>query len=427
MSTRARNIISKALKFCRSAEVAEEERREYDLTDIQNKSRSAGISLKINYHGSIGFAFSEDTDDDKLLDEAVKNASEASQPCLAEKRTIFKPSGHIQLDRKAAEKSMISIIKRLDFLLPSLIPERDFLLAAKQICQSLEITNISGSVKAERILNMLTLESAGDIPVTGGIFTSMPPVTPDSLLCRLAWRARHSQDKEMPAQALLPAVFTASAAGALLSAFADNIICFPKTHSLYANMNEALTITDDRTIPGGAGTAPFDGEGEAAAARALVQCGRLIQPPADRALATLRQYPQAGMAARFWGENTRPGYSNLAANPGELTLGELCACMKNGILLDIIEPAEPESAQPDIFRCRIHTGFIVRGGFPICRIPPMQAAGRFSDMLGNGLTGIGSDRELHGRTLAPPLAFSALNFKYDKNGYCQLKMPGIWW
>ncbi len=424
MSTRARNIINKALKFCRSAEVAEEERREYDLTDSQNKSRSAGISLKINYHGSVGFAFSDDNDDDRLLDEAVESAKSKLAATGTEKRFIIKSREYPQPDRKDAEKSMISLIKSLDFLLPSLIPGRDFFLSAKLICQVLEITNASGAAKAGRILNLATLESRGDIPVSGSIFTSMPPESPNSLLCRLAWRSAHSRDIEMPASAQIPIVLTAPASGALLRAFVENITAFPNTHSLYTNMNEGLTIIDDRTIPGGAGTAPFDGEGEEAAAHILVEGGRLIQPPADRALASLRQFPQAGMATRFWGENSKPGFSNLASAPGELSLGELCARMKNGLLLDIIVP---EISQPDIFKCRVHTGFIVRGGFPICRIPPMQATGRFSEILRCGLTGIGSERELHGRTLTPPLAISSLYLKHDKNGYCRPEMPGIWW
>lgn len=438
LSNRANNILIQALGFCRNAEIVEEERTEVNLAAPDRPSSQKGIGARVVYEGRMGYAWSESsTSDTELLKQAILAARTGPTGSFAEKGAlprVINPTPDTNLQDSLHK--MQGLIKGLDFLLPSLLPDRSFQLQARLLQHSLVLTTSSGTRAGTRILHILSLRSSDYPSVSASIYTTVAPESPSDLLCRLAWRTVHSREVAWPDGRTLPAVFTASACGSLLEDFVLDALTLPAPHSYYAKvpygqswLHRDITLYDDGSLPGGFGTTAFDGEGLPRQRRELVHDGRLVFKLMNIAQAKELNITAPGLATRSWGQQPTPGYSNLVLAPGELSLGELCADLDYGILLDSLVPVEPSLRRPGEFCRRAQTAFIIQGGRPICRIPQMLVRAKYEDLLGKDFLNLGFERALHGRTLAPPLEVANITLEeHDLDKPEDLAdLPGLWW
>ncbi len=340
-------------------------------------------------------------------------------------RSEAEPEVDLALERLRA------LIRGLDFMLPPLLPEREFRVVARVLRQRLTILTRAGERSASRLLYFLTLRSAEDPPLTAGMYTARPDDTPAEILCRLAWRAVHSREVAWPESDRLPAVFTSTATGRLLRDLVrdrlDSRVSLEEPTLGEPWLSPALNLVDDGTIPGAFGTTPFDGEGLPRACVPLIEKGRLVRRLADRSHAG--RAGAAGLAIREWGQPPCPGYSHLVLGPGQSWLGELCcAGVQEGLLLDRLTPA-PDHARPGEFCRRADTAFLILEGQPVCRVPPLLVRARYEELLGPDLVDLGSERSWHGRTFAPPLAVREVTVEEADQAPDEdvSDLPGCWW
>ena len=427
------HLLSIALRTCRDVEIAREEQTEIDLASADRRRTTRGLGVRVNHAGRLGFAWADgNPTGEELLELAVEDARTGPQGILFAHGMPPAMAGDQQAepDLDAAVERLRALIRGLDFMLPPLLPEREFRVQARLLRQKLSILTRSGERSATRLLYFLTLRSSDDPPLTAGMYTARPDDTPAEILCRLAWRTVHSREVAWPESDRLPALFTATGTGRLLRDLAQDRLDARTASGGPTSgqpwLHPALQIQDDGTVPGAFGTTPFDGEGMPRGIVPLVRDGRLVRRLADRSHGARSGEP--GLAVRDWGEAPRPGYSNLVMGAGDSWMGELCSEIKEGLLLDRLTPA-PGHAGPGEFCRRAETAFLILDGQPVCRVPPLLVRGRYEDLLGRNLQALGCERSWHGRTFAPPLAVKEITLEEAEEDPAEdvSELPGCWW
>lgn len=432
-------LIGTALRRCRDAEVVWEERTEIDLAEPDFRRQSSGWGLRVNQEGRSGWTWAnlEDTPEN-LLDRAVHAAREGPKDAILFSHGLpftgqtlapdpIEPGPHVlKLSR---------LVDRLRFLMPSIIPGRPLAIGAGLLIQKMCLITRAGEQFGQRVVYTINIKAVDGLPLSAQLVASRLRESPADLLMSLAWRSAHSAEVKAPPEGFQASVFTEDATGALLRDLvrehfdASNFIDTPDLAAPWGEtwLHEDITIMDDGTLPSGPGSGPFDGEGIKKRAVSLVQNGVVHHHIADRYHAKKLGVDAAGLAVREWGQPPRPGYSNLAMVAGTQTMGELARKIGNGVILDSLAPCDAPR-EPGEF-CRIaQIAFRVQNGRPTHRLQPFMVRGRFTDILGSGMLGVGAERSWNLRCFTPPLASAGIVCQHIPTGVSILEeRNGSWW
>ncbi|MGM9992367.1 MAG: metallopeptidase TldD-related protein [Candidatus Bruticola sp.] len=439
MASYANQLLVKALGMARDAEVSEEVYTEVNLAQPDQRIFKPGLGLRINIDGRLGYVWSEgEFSISDLLQKAAQSAANGKRGSFSQKGLISPTSvSNISETSQQLEDSIMhfkALIQGLDFMLPSLLPNRRFSLSARLLQHTLKITTRSGERCASRILHLLTLNSNDGIPVGDAIYSTSAQHSPAEMLCRLTWRSVHSTEMAWPDSNTIPGVFTSSACGKLLEDFAKEMLYAdaPLFKSLPKNspwLSPCINITDDASLPRGFGSVPFDGEGITKTSLPLIRQGELVGGIYDLSTARACGVVPNGSAVRPWGQPPKPGHSNLILKGGDYSLGELCAKTDFGILLDRLTPLPSHLKKEGQFARRCETAFLLHHGRPICRVPQFIVRANYTDLLGADLIGLGYESVLNGRTMCVPLAVRSLTLEEADIDPAETwsDYPELWW
>lgn len=431
-------LLLNALSCCRDAEVCEESFVEVNLASPEGRAFRRSTSIRVNIGGQLGFAWTEgQLTDEELLRQACSEASHGPSGNFTQRGNLptFVTDFTDNSDLDEAVSQAQAFVKGLDFMLPSLLPERQFQLKVRLLKHNIRLTTRRGDTAGSRLLHFISVNSNQDYPVSAAIYSTQAPESPAELLCRLAWRAVHSYDLAWPEEEHLPSVFTAAASGSLLEDFAEDMLLAPSPECPKPEMrgqewlHPAINITEDGTLPGAFGTNLFDGEGRPRRPVQLISQGRFLTPLCDLMQARALKIETSGQAVRPWGQPPRSGYANLCLAPGEASLGELCRRVEYGILLDRLLPLPKHMKKPGEFARRCETAFIIQNGRPVCRTPQFVVRANYRDLFGENLIDLGFERTLHGRTLTAPLAVKRCDYEENELDPAETwsDIPGLWW
>ncbi len=412
-------LIGTALRRCRDAEVVWEERTEIDLAEPDYRRQSSGWGLRVNQEGRSGWTWGslEDTPE-TLLDRAVQDARQGPKDAILFSHGLpftgqtptpdpIEPRPHLS--------KLSRLVDRVRFLVPSIVPGRSISIRAGLRLQQMCLITRAGEQVGQRVVYNISIKATDGLPLSANLVASRLRESPADLLMSLAWRSAHSEEIRKSPEGFQKAVFTEDATGALLRDLVDehfdasNFVNDSERAAPWGEqwLHGDVTIQDDGTLPSGPGTVPFDGEGVARRPVPLVHGGVVHHHIVDRYHAKMLGVGVAGLAVREWGKPPRPGYSNLAMVPGQHTMGELARQIGNGIILDSLEPCDAPR-EPGEF-CRIaQIAFRVQNGRPTHRLEPFLVRGRFTDILGKGLLGIGAERSWNLRCFTPPVATAGI-------------------
>ena len=439
MVSYASKLLVRTLGICRDAEIDEEVYTEVNLAKPEEQRFRSGIGLRVNIDGKLGYAWSEgEMSEDEILTLAIKSASSGPSGSFSQKGFISSPytSTREEMNRQLEESinKMQSFVQELDFMLPSMLPKKRFSISARILQHTMKLTIRAGQRSANRVLHLLSLNSRDDIPVGANIYSTSLNHSPSELLCLLAWRSILSEEIAWPENYILPVVFSNYACGSLLEDFAMDVLrinsaCPPEALQGLQWLSPEITIKDNGTIPGGFGTVPFDGEGLNKVPVTIIEDGRLSNRFYDLSAAKLNNLPPSCLAVRPWGAPPHPGYSNLSLKAGPYSIGDLCEKVGYGVFLDRLTPLPPHLKHKGEFARRAETAFILKNGRPICRIPQFIVRGKYEDILGKDLIGLGRNQLLHGRTLTVPLAAKNLIFEEATIDSTEnwSDYPQLWW
>jgi TldD protein len=157
--------------------------------------------------------------------------------------------------------------------------------------------------------------------------------------------------------------------------------------------DEAISVTDDPTIPGMRGSYPYDSEGTKAEKREIVRNGTLVgYLHSLETAAYLNAKPNGAARAMNFSSKPIVRMSNTFIENGEYSLEELAEMIKNGIYLaksygGYVDPARGQ------FYFTAQEGYLVENGKIGRKVQNVSMSGLTLDVLKN-VMGVGNDLKL---------------------------------
>lgn len=428
-----------ALRRCRDAEIIWEQKVDIDLADLKARREVKGWGLRVNSEGKLGWAWVDVSETpENLLEKAVMDARTSSIEGL-----IFSHGLPFSSPQNAADpvplegyiERLNQLVTRLQFYLPSILKDRASRIRGGLRWHCLSVVTRTGERTAQKVTYHLSADTPDSPWLVSQLVTGALGESPAELLCELAWQGAHSAEHATIGDGERPVVFTPNAAAALIS---DLVAQHLDGSKLAADPNQALTpvgsewlsshlhIFDDGTIPGAAGSSPFDAEGQVRQRVPLVAGGVVRQLLVDRLTARTLQCEAPGLSVREFGAQPRPGWSNIIVLPSTGSLSEFCREIKEAIIVDRLLPCAAPRESGEF--CRLaQTAFSIRQGRPGARLAPFVLRGKYHQLLGRDLLGIGSDPLWAGRIHCPSLAVKRAQISSAQGYQALTDSPSIWW
>lgn len=163
---------------------------------------------------------------------------------------------------------------------------------------------------------------------------------------------------------------------------------------------DVVTVIDDPLMKGGLATRAFDGEGSACRTKKVVDAGRLTTLLHDRKTARKQGVASTGNAARVGGR-IMVAPTNLYLAPGEKTLEELMADVKDGLVITELAGlhagANPSSGDFSL----LSKGYTIENGKRGRAVEQITVAGNFYQLL-KSICAVGSDLTFEGSSIGSP-------------------------
>jgi len=166
-----------------------------------------------------------------------------------------------------------------------------------------------------------------------------------------------------------------------------------------------ITVIDDGTIPGGFGTAPFDGEGLPTRRKAIVENGVLKNYLLNTYTARKLNMQSTGNASRGLAGNPGIGGGNVYLEPGELTPAEILADIKSGLYVTELMGFGVNMVTGDYSRGA--SGLWIENGELSYAVQEITIAGNLKEMFQN-IVAVGNDLEFRGAVAAPTLRIEGM-------------------
>lgn len=213
-----------------------------------------------------------------------------------------------------------------------------------------------------------------------------------------------------------PAVFDNHVAGEILEVLSQAFLAenVQKGKSLLAGrvgediFSARLRIRDDGTLPGGMGTAPFDGEGVGQQNTVVVEEGRLMGFLYDAYCARKGSTVSTGNAVRGSSKNPpRAGVTNFFIENGTATFSGLLQGIDRGVLITEVmgmHTANPISGDFSVGAA----GFLIESGVATVPVKGIAIAGNILEIFRN-VEIVGNDLRFFGAVGSPSLRIAALD------------------
>lgn len=222
----------------------------------------------------------------------------------------------------------------------------------------------------------------------------------------------------------LPAIFTPmgmmSAFFSPLSSAFNGRLILQGASSLVGRLGEKafdskITLCDDATINYGPASKPCDDEGIPIRKNTLIEEGTVSSFFYDLQTAGMAGAKSTGNGHRANGGMPSPDVNSLVFSPGEATLGEMIADIKEGILVEQLMGAEQGNILSGEFGGNVLLGYKIEDGKIKGRIKDAMLSGNIYNML-KEVSAIGKDgRWIGGALWTPPFYFPKVSVAAKEN------------
>jgi PmbA protein len=168
---------------------------------------------------------------------------------------------------------------------------------------------------------------------------------------------------------------------------------------------KGFTLLDDATLPHGIATRPFDGEGVASQATAIIEDGVLRSFLYDATTARKAKSHSTGSASRAWASLPSIGTSNFYLKPGAKKPEEIIREVKNGFYVTAMLGRGADVVTGDYSRGA--NGIWIENGELTWPVQEVTVSGNLLEML-QGIDAVGDDLDFRSSTAAPTIRFAEL-------------------
>ncbi len=431
-----RQLLSTILKQCRDGEIVLEERTEFDVASPKTTRTFVGYTVRVNHQGNYGWAWGTDIEKpDSVLAQAIQFASNNHIPAPLFNQSVPYSGKAIEMSSpslSAAQDALTKLTQRTLFQAPHLFPDIQAKTQAGFTHQVLHSFTRSGEQRGSRTLFHIQLEGHKKKHISSSLLTSNLPESIDSLIAKAAWQyAFSAPNAKHKLHTDEPAVFSEAASSSLFQHLVhtqlnpNNSRHLPTIGEKW--LDPKINVTEDGCLKRGPGSVPFDAEGIIKRPTSLVEQGRVKTYLLDRLTADRLGLEPNGTAIKFWGKAPEPGYTNIVVNEGVDSLASLCQSVDSGIFIDSLIPLS-STIEPGEFFGLANVCFLLQNGKPVAQLPPHLIRGRYDQMLGSNLIGLGAERYWNGRAYTPALATEYVQLEQPDSTISLIHRPQeIWW
>jgi PmbA protein len=421
-------MIERALELARqkaqAAEISLSNRRsahvEYEDDKLKqaSSSQSSSLHVRVIVNGRLGTTRGTSTDDaEKLVARAIELAEFGSDapftlpgPADAPQVKLYDPT----VEETTLEEMVTTGAEMLD-MVKSFNPEIKVGAGASWSAGVTRLINTSGLDITER-------GSSYGVGVGGTLVRGT-----DMLFVHQGkgWRTKSASPRDQAERAIeqfrlaeqnvqvetksMPVIFTSRGAHILLASILMGVSgknVLKGDSPLSGRIGETLAVSnfsliDDATIDFAPGSGSHDGEGVPTSRFEIVKDGVL-----QGFLYDLDTAAKAG--TKSTGHGPGCGTSNLIVPGGSMTLAEMIANTKEGVVIDGVLGFGSSNLMNGDFSCNIALGFKIENGELVGRVKDTMVAGNLYDAL-KQIDVIGSESEWHGSTCMPPVRVDALS------------------
>ena len=168
---------------------------------------------------------------------------------------------------------------------------------------------------------------------------------------------------------------------------------------------DSVTVIDDATIPGGFGSAPFDGEGVPTRRTQVIENGVLRSYLLNSYTARKLGLETTGNASRGLAGNPGIGSGNFFLRPGAKTPKQIVGDIKNGLYVTEFLGFGVNMVTGDFSRGA--SGLWIENGELTYPVEEVTVAGNLKEMLKN-ISEIGNNLEFRGSTASPTIRIDGM-------------------
>ena len=168
-----------------------------------------------------------------------------------------------------------------------------------------------------------------------------------------------------------------------------------------------LTLWDDGLADFGFGSAPFDGEGIPQRRTVVIENGIFRNFLFDLKTAAATKRDSTGNATRTYRTTPVPGLTNLVVEPGDLSLEQAIAGIKEGVLICAAVGGGQSNLLAGDFSVNISLGYKIENGTVVGRVKDAMVAGNIYE-IGRKIAGLGDTLYDYGGFQTPFLMFDDL-------------------
>lgn len=365
---------------------------ESDLFKHIETSQSQGIGLRIINNGLIGFSFSNNFDDEHIINRALEssqfgekavfsfasNGNSIPKMELYYKDTAnFSNQDMIQMGESIVEniKDINSEIK-VDVSISKIVYDIKLFTSngfEKNYTKSIFSVSANGLLaKDDQMLNIY--KSKSSLPSFKDIDQICHPIKENFQLCQKSSSIKSGNYKVL---------FTPKGFKTLISILTSALNgksvqkgISPLSEKLGDPLlDERISLIDDGTIEQGLSSAPFDGEGTPVQKNVLFDKGILKSFIYDKQTAGLMQTKSTGSASRSYSSIPSPGFRNLKVPAGNDDYNSMLDSIDEGILVDQFIGAGQSNVIAGEFSMNLALAYKIEKG---------QLSGRLKDVMMSG-------------------------------------------
>jgi len=425
------NILSKAQKVAEEAEVyqviSEETRVHFEanqLKQLQTRQQT-NVALRIVKDGKTGYATSTEMGDGK---ELVKNAIETAEFGTVARFQLPGPTEYPRVDVLDEAVNSVSIKEMIGLgedMIGTITSHTEGILCEASVGRgivSVKIMNSrGGQVEYQKSFFSLgiegTLIDGTDMLFVGDNESACHPITgPERVIKNTLKQLDLAKNQAKTPTRQLPVIFTPDGMDSalvppLMAAFNGKIVlqgASPIGNRLGEKVfDDKFHLHDDPTVEYRPGSRPCDDEGVPSRRTTLVENGKVSNFIYDLQTAALSGKESTGNGSRGRGLPS-PGPSAFIITPGDTTLDEMIADIKEGLIVEFLMGASQGNVLGGDFSGNVLLGYKIENGEVVGRVKDTMVSGNIYQVL-NDIAAIGSEAKWVGSSLqTPPIYFPGL-------------------
>jgi PmbA protein len=421
------DILSQASQAAEAAEVyrvsSEQTQIRFEankLKQLQTKQQT-NLALRIIKDGRIGYATSTETSNgNELVNNALETAAFGTSAAFQLPELKTYPNVDI-FDETVNAVSVKDMIGLGEAMIAAVTDRTLGILCEATVSRatiSVRILNSRGG-QAEYQKSVFNLGIEGtliegtDMLFVGDGDSSCHPLTePDKVIATVLKQLDLAKNQAKVPSRQLPVIFTPNGIESalippLMSAFNGKVVLHgasPVGDKIGQKVFDGkLTLTDDPTISYRPGSRPCDDEAVASQPTPIIEQGTVAGFLYDLQTGALAGRPSTGNGSRGHGGLPSPAPSAFAITPGNTTLDEMIADIKEGLVVEFLMGASQGNVLGGDFSGNVLLGYKVENGEIAGRVKDTMVSGNIYRIL-KDITAIGSEtRWVSGSLCTPPI------------------------